>query len=231
MGHKVNPKIFRLGFSENWLSRWYQPMRRYRTVLREDILLRRALQKELKEAGVASIEIERSANQLVVIVHTAKPGVIIGRGGKGIEKLTKLVRDNVSSEVKEVKINVQEIDKPHLEAELVVQAITADLERRLPFQRALRGAAERVMRAGAEGVKIAVKGRLNGADYARQEKVVEGKIPLHTLRADISYSRGGAWTTYGTIGIKVWIYRGEFFDRRDEESVASKERPHHRKSQ
>lgn len=230
MGHKVNPKVFRLGFSENWRSRWYHPLRRYRTILREDILLRRALQKELKEAGVANIEIERSANQLSVIIHTAKPGVIIGRGGKGIEKLTKLVRDNVSSDIKEVKINVQEIDRPHLEAELVVQAVAADLERRLPFQRAVRSAAERVMRAGAEGVKIAVKGRLNGADFARQEMLVEGKIPLHTLRADISYARGSAWTTYGTIGIKVWIYRGELFNRRMEESSANKEKHHRSKN-
>lgn len=213
MGHKVNPTIFRLGFSESWRSRWFSPRRHYRATLQRDILLRRALQKELKDAGVSKIDIERSANQLTIIVHTAKPGVIIGRGGAGIAKLTATARELAGGDVKDVKINVQEVERAGLEAALSVQAIAADLERRLPFQRAIRGAAERVMRAGAQGVKVMVKGRLNGSEYARQEVAVEGKIPLHTLRADISYSRGAAWTTYGAIGVKVWIYRGELFSR------------------
>jgi small subunit ribosomal protein S3 len=178
--------------------------------------MRRSLEKELKEAGVSKIDIERSANQLTVIIYTAKPGVIIGRGGAGITKLTATVRDMAGPDIKDVKINVQEVERAGLEAALAVQAIASDLERRLPFQRALRGAAERVMRAGAEGVKVQVKGRLNGSEYARQETVVEGKIPLHTLRADINYSRGAAWTTFGAIGVKVWIYRGELFNRKEE---------------
>jgi len=216
MGHKVNPTIFRLGFAETWRSRWFAHRRHYRDQLQQDILLRRSLEKELKEAAVSKIEIERSANQLTVTIFTAKPGVIIGRGGNGITKLTALVREMVGSDVKDVKINVQEVERAGLEAALSVQAIASDLERRLPFQRALRGAAERVMRAGAEGVKVQVKGRLNGSEYARQETVVEGKIPLHTLRADINYSRGAAWTTFGAIGIKVWIYRGELFTKKEE---------------
>jgi small subunit ribosomal protein S3 len=213
MGHKVNPVIFRLGFCETWRSRWFSPKHNYRATLQKDILMRRALQKELKDAAVSKIEIERSANQLTIIVHTAKPGVIIGRGGAGIAKLTATARELAGTDVKDVKINVQEVERAGLEAALAVQAIAADLERRLPFQRAIRGAAERVMRAGAQGVKVMVKGRLNGSEYARQEVAVEGKIPLHTLRADISYSRGAAWTTYGAIGVKVWIYRGELFSR------------------
>jgi small subunit ribosomal protein S3 len=216
MGHKVNPTIFRLGFAESWRSRWFSHRRNYRQTLQKDIEMRRSLEKELKEAGVSKIDIERSANQLTVIIYTAKPGVIIGRGGAGITKLTATVRDMAGPDIKDVKINVQEVERAGLEAALAVQAIASDLERRLPFQRALRGAAERVMRAGAEGVKVQVKGRLNGSEYARQETVVEGKIPLHTLRADINYSRGAAWTTFGAIGVKVWIYRGELFNRKEE---------------
>jgi small subunit ribosomal protein S3 len=213
MGHKVNPKVFRIGFAEDWRSRWFAPRRRFRDLLKQDVVLRRMLRQELREAGLSKVEVERSRNKVTVTLFTSKPGVIIGRGGSGIEKLTKMVREALGPDVADVKLNVQEVERPGLEAELVVQAAVSDLERRLPFRQVMRQAVERAMRAGAQGVKVAITGRLNGSEYARRETAAEGKIPLHTLRADIDYARGAARTSYGAIGVKVWIYRGEVFSR------------------
>lgn len=219
MGHKVNPKVFRLGFSEDWRSRWFAPRRHFRELLRQDVVLRRLLRQELREAGLSKVEVERSRNKVTVTLFTSKPGVIIGRGGSGIEKLTKMVRESLGPDVTDVKLNVQEVERPGLEAELVVQAAVSDLERRIPFRQVMRQAAERAMRAGAQGVKVSISGRLNGSEYARRETTAEGKIPLHTLRADIDYSRGAARTSYGAIGVKVWIYRGEVFSRGEQKAA------------
>lgn len=212
MGQKVHPIGFRLGGLYTWSSRWFAKHGAYRSALKQDILIRKFLQKRLKDASVSKVDIERSASTITVNVFTAKPGVIIGRGGQGVETLRKDIRQFLSDQKITLTLNIQEIDKPNLSAMLVVQAIVADIEKRIPFRRAMRQALARLTKAGAEGAKIVVSGRLDGAEIARAEKVAHGKIPLHTIRANIDYGRGAARTTYGTVGVKVWIYKGEVFD-------------------
>lgn len=207
MGQKVNPTGFRLGGLYTWTSRWYANPRVYRTALKEDVQMRRHLKTKLKDASLAKIEIERNTSTTTITLHTAKPGMVIGRGGQGVEDLQAQLRKFVKNPKATVKINIQEVDKPNLSAALTVQAIAADIEKRMPFRRTMKQALNRLIKAGAAGAKIEVSGRLNGAEIARSERLTHGTLPLHTLRADIDYSRGVANTTYGVIGIKVWVYR------------------------
>ncbi len=212
MGQKVHPTGFRLGGIYTWNSLWYSS-KNYSRLLREDILLRKFILAELKEASVEKIIIERPAGDLVLNIYTAKPGVVIGRSGAGVEELKKKLRQKFFTTKQSLNINIKEVERPSLSAALVLQGVISDLERRVPFRRAVKQAINKVQRAGAQGVKVIVSGRLNGAEIARRETLSHGKIPLHTLRADIDYSRGAARTIYGAIGVKVWIYRGEIFKK------------------
>jgi len=212
MGHKVNPKIFRLGQTLSWDSKWFS-QKDYIKFLREDLLIKKFLQKELKEAAVERVEIERSANAITVVIHTAKPGIIIGRGGQGVEDLKKKIKAGILKSKVNLNITIKEVKNPNASAELLVQSIIADLEKRIPFRRVMKQGIGRVEKANALGVKVMVAGRLNGAEIARTETLSSGSLPLHTLRADIDYSRGVARTTYGAIGVKVWIYKGEKFKK------------------
>jgi small subunit ribosomal protein S3 len=214
MGHKVNPNVFRLGTTTTWPSRWFARDDAYRASLRQDLGIRAFLRKELKDAAVNRIDIERSRGMMTVTVHTAKPGLVIGRAGDGAEGLKKkLLKTFFPAKAKSInlQLNIVEVGRPSLEAALVVQGVITDLERRMPFRRVLKMAIERVKKAGALGVKIAVSGRLNGAEIARREWLAWGKIPLTNLRADIDYSADAARTMAGAIGVKVWIYRGDVF--------------------
>ena len=205
MGQKVHPKGLRLGIIKDWDSRWYD-RKNYRELLHEDILLRDYIKKRLYMAGVSLVEIERAANRLRISIHTAKPGIVIGRGGTEVEVLRK---DLEKLSGKQVNVNIIEIKKPELDAQLVAESVASQLERRVGFRRAMKQAVSRTMRMGAQGIRIAVSGRLAGAEMARSEWYSEGKVPLHTLRADIDYGFAEANTQYGKIGVKVWIYRGE----------------------
>jgi len=205
VGQKVHPYGFRLGFNRTWQSRWYAE-KTYPALLHEDISLRTELKKRLAHAGVARIDIERAANKLKINIHTSRPGIIIGRKGAEVDKL----RDDLQKKTgREIFINIMEIPKPELEAQLVSESVALQMERRVAFRRAMKKAIESAMRFGAKGVKIRVSGRLGGAEIARSEWYLEGQLPLHTLRADIDYGFGEARTTYGQIGVKVWIYKGE----------------------
>lgn len=228
MGQKVNPIGFRIGVIRDWQSKWYANKRSYADMLEQDVKIRKFLKNELKEALVDRIEIERSRKSLTITAHVAKPGLVIGRGGAGIEKIKKDVQRKFLPPKTNVQINVQEVRQPNLHAAIVVRQIGNDLEKRVAFRRAMRQAAGRIEREGAKGYKIQVKGRLNGAEIARTESSSFGLIPLHTLRADVDYSRGVAHTTYGVIGIKVWIYRGEVFEDQQQRS-AKKSAPKPRK--
>lgn len=211
MGQKVHPKSFRLGITANWNAKWFSA-RNYPNLLKQDVQIRKYLTSKLSNAGLAGIEVERSLQNLTVTIHTSKPGVVIGRGGQGIESLRQGIRRKLMGQGKfNVKLNVQEIDKPELSAQNMVGNIAEQIEKRLPFRRIMKGTIEQVMQAGAKGVKIMLAGRLNGAEIARTEALSHGSLPLQTLRAAIDYGRGEAHTTYGKIGIKVWIYKGEVF--------------------
>lgn len=212
MGQKVHPKIFRTGESQiyTWNSKWFAK-KDYVARLRQDIDIRIFLQKTLKEAAVSKIEVERTANAVTVIIHSAKPGLIIGHAGTGIEDLRKKIKEKFLEKKTVLNLNVQEVQNPSLSAEVVLQSMIADIEKRIPFRRVLKQAISRAERAGAKGVKVVASGRLDGAEIAREEMLAWGKIPLHTLRADIDYASGPAFTIYGAVGIKVWIYKGEVF--------------------
>jgi small subunit ribosomal protein S3 len=219
MGQKIHPKNFRLGVIEDWQSKWFAPGNSYRTYLQQDIKIRRFLLKKLAEARVEMIGIERGGkgDEVSINIHTAKPGMVIGRGGEGIEELKKEVEKSVVGNGTKVKINIHEIRQSNLSAGVVAQNITSDLTRRMPYRRAVKQALENVKKAGAKGVKVRVKGRLNGAEIARTETLSWGSIPLHTLRANIDYALSEAQTTYGVIGVMVWIYKGEVLDDQDKE--------------
>ncbi len=212
MGQKVHPKIFRTGQSQiyTWNSKWFAK-KDYALRLKQDVLLRNFVKKALIEAAVAKIEIERTANAVTVIIHSAKPGLIIGHAGTGIEDLKKKIKEKFLDKKTVLNLNVQEVQNPSLAAEIVLQAMIADIEKRIPFRRVMKQTISRVERGGAKGVRVVISGRLDGAEIARDETLSWGKIPLHTLRADIDYASGAAFTIYGAIGIKVWIYRGEVF--------------------
>ena len=205
MGQKVNPVGLRIGIIRDWESKWFAG-KDYGALLLEDLKIREFLKKKLKEAAVSRIEIERAANRVSVTIHTAKPGMVIGKGGSEVEVLREQL---VKMTGKKVHINIQEIKNPELDAILVAESIAQQLERRVSFRRAMKQAIQRTMRAGAKGIKTVVSGRLGGAEIARTEGYSEGTVPLHTLRADIDYGTAEAHTTYGRIGVKVWIYRGE----------------------
>lgn len=205
MGQKVNPVGMRVGIIRDWESKWYAG-KDFADLLHEDIKLREYIKDRLKDAAVASIEIERAANRVNITVHTAKPGMVIGKGGTEVEALRVQLSKMTN---KKVHININEIKNPDLDASLVAENIARQLENRISFRRAQKQAIQRTMRAGAKGIKTLVSGRLGGADIARSEGYSEGTVPLHTLRADIDYGTAEAHTTYGRIGVKVWIYRGE----------------------
>lgn len=221
MGKKVNPRVFRLGMSEKWRSRWYAG-RDFAKFLEQDISMRKHLKTLLKDASVDRIDIERSRGEVVINITAAKPGLIIGRGGSGIDELKKKIAQKFLDRDVKLKINITEVSVPNLSATVIVEAISADIEKRIPFRRVMKQNVDKVMKAGAKGVKITVAGRLNGVDIARTEKLVEGKIPLQTLRSDIDYSRGVANTIYGVIGIKVWIYKGQYFDKKAKKATKAK---------
>ncbi|MDZ7798060.1 MAG: 30S ribosomal protein S3 [Patescibacteria group bacterium] len=212
MGRKVNPKIFRLGTTQSWKSKWFS-RKNYSKYLKQDTKIRKFLRNKLKGASVAKIGIERSANNITINIHTSKPGLVIGRGGAGADQLKKEVKNKVLKNPKgSLKVNITEVSQPNLNAEIVCQSVIEQIEKRIPFRRVMKRTLDNVMKAGAKGVKITVSGRLNGAEIARTEKLAKGQIPLHTLRADVDYSRGNAATTYGSIGVRVWIYKGEVFE-------------------
>jgi small subunit ribosomal protein S3 len=205
VGQKIHPKGLRVGIIKDWDSKWYAE-KDYSDFLLEDFQIRKFLKEKLFDAGISHIVIERAGNVLRTFIHAAKPGMVIGRGGTGVEDLRKALEEMTG---KQVYVNVIEIKSPELSAQLVAENIAAQLERRISHRRANRQAMMRTMRAGAKGIRINVAGRLNGAEIARSEWVREGTIPLHTLRADIDYAVATAHTTYGQIGVKVWIYKGE----------------------
>lgn len=206
MGQKVHPIGFRLGYTKGWNSRWFAHGSQYGPLLLEDISLREDLKRRLSHAGVAQVEIERAANKLKITIHASRPGIVIGRKGSEVEKLKEEIQKRTG---REVYINIQEITKPEINAQLVAENLASQLVRRIAFRRAMRKTLESTVRFGALGVKMRCSGRLNGAEIARSEWYTEGRMPLHTLRADIEYGETVAKTTYGTIGVKVWVYQGD----------------------
>ena len=218
MGQKVHPTGFRLGIATDWTSKWYADTAQFADFLDEDLKIREFLKKKLAQAAVSRIQISRPAKSVAVTIHTARPGIIIGKKGEDIEKLRIEVAALVSAHINNVKISIEEIRKPELDAQLVAEGIASQLERRVMFRRAMRRSVTNAMRIGAEGIKINVSGRLNGAEIARNEWYREGRVPLHTLRADVDYGFAEALTTYGILGVKVWIYKGEVFDLASKDS-------------
>lgn len=211
MGHKVHPVGFRLGISSDWSSRWYADNKHFSDYLEQDVRTRKYIRQRLKDASVSRVQIERPARSAAVTIHTARPGIVIGRKGEDIERLRTEIAPMLGLERNAVKVSVEEIRKPELDAQLVAESIAQQLERRVMFRRAMKRAVQTTMRLGAGGVKINVAGRLGGAEIARTEWYREGRVPLHTLRADIDYGMAEAQTTYGIIGVKVWIFKGEVF--------------------
>ena len=205
MGQKVHPHGFRLGFNKTWRSRWFAD-KDYAKLLHEDLRLRDNLKRRFAHAGVSKVEIERAANKLKISIYTSRPGIIIGRKGQEVDKLKQELQKKTG---KEVFINIQEILKPELDAQLVSESVALQLEKRIAFRRAMRKAVDAALRFGARGIKVRVSGRLNGAEIARSEWYLHGQLPLHTLRADIDYGVAEASTTFGQIGVKCWIYKGE----------------------
>ncbi len=213
MGKKINPIIFRLKSVGTWNSRWFARAADYRKFLQQDIKVKGYLRKKLRESFLAKIEIERSANEIKIFLYSARPGVIIGKGGVGIEDLKKDIKNRFFDKKDNININIKEVTQPNLNAALIAQSIVFDLERRVPYRRAMKQGISKVERANAKGVKVIIAGRLNGAEIARTEKIVSGNLPLHTIRADIDYAFEVATTTYGVIGVKVWIFKGEKFSK------------------
>ncbi len=209
MGQKVHPYGFRLGVSKTWRSRWFAKQD-YAKLLCEDLELKEALRKRLKAAGVSSVEVDRPGNKLRITIRTSRPGIIIGRKGAEIEKLKQ---DLAKRTKRDVFIDIQEVHKPELDAQLVSESIALQLEKRVAFRRAMRKAVDSALRFGCKGIKVRVSGRLNGAEIARSEWYLQGQLPLHTLRADIDYGFAQAYTTYGVIGIKCWVYKGDLLDQ------------------
>jgi len=208
MGQKVHPYGFRLGVTKTWRSRWFAG-HDYAKLLHEDLELKESLHDRLKAAGVSSVEVDRPGNKLRITIRTSRPGIIIGRKGAEIEKLKQELAQKTK---REVFIDIQEVHKPELDAQLVSESIALQLEKRVAFRRAMRKAVDSALRFGCKGIKVRVSGRLNGAEIARSEWYLQGQLPLHTLRADVDYGFAQAYTTYGVIGIKCWIYKGEILD-------------------
>jgi small subunit ribosomal protein S3 len=218
MGQKVHPTGIRLGIVKDWTSKWYADSRTFADLLNNDLMVRAYLKKKLASASVSRITIDRPAKNAVITIHTARPGIVIGKKGADIESLRKELAGLMGIPV---HINVAEIRKPELDAQLVAEGIAQQLERRIMFRRAMKRAVGNSMRLGAQGIKVMVGGRLNGAEISRSEWYREGRVPLHTLRADVDYGLAEAKTTYGVIGVKVWIFKGEVFDKREAESEAA----------
>ncbi|HZP95603.1 MAG TPA: 30S ribosomal protein S3 [Candidatus Limnocylindria bacterium] len=206
MGQKTHPHGFRLGFTKTWNAKWYANKKNYRELLKEDVSIRNAIRSRLRDAAIARIDIERSTNQVTVTIHTAKPGVVIGKGGAKVEELRQVLGKTTG---KAVKVNIFEIRFPEVDANLIAENVAQQLERRVSFRKVLKQTVQRAMKSGAKGVRVAVAGRLGGAEMSRREWEREGRVPLHTLRGDIDFGRAIAKTTYGTIGVKAWIYRGD----------------------
>lgn len=226
MGHKVHPKLMRLQINTQWDSAWFADKKNYAKYLHRDIELRSELNKRLRNAGIDRIEIQRSNKKVIVSVYTSKPGVIIGKQGESIDKLKEKLQKNFHDQF---EINILEVKRPDLSAHIVGQNIAQQIEKRISYRRAAKQAIQHSMDAGAKGIKIQVSGRLNGVEISRSEFYKEGNIPLHTFRADIDYSKTRAETTYGTIGIKVWIYKGNVYKKVSEmmkEEMGSKSKTH-----
>jgi small subunit ribosomal protein S3 len=213
MGQKVHPTGIRLGIVKDWTSTWYAGSADYADYLNKDLEIRDYIKKRLSQASVSRVQISRPAHNAVITVHTARPGIVIGKKGEDIDRLRKEVSERMGIPV---NINIEEIRKPELDAHLVAESVAQQLERRIMFRRAMKRAVSNTMRIGAEGIKISVGGRLNGAEIARTEWYREGRVPLHTLRADIDYGTAEANTTYGVIGVKVWIFKGEVIGRNEQ---------------
>ncbi len=216
MGQKVHPYGFRLGVNRTWRSRWFA-RKDYGSLLHEDLHLKVMLKKKFYHAGISRIEIERAANKLTIIIFTSRPGIIVGKKGTEIEKLKKDLQVLTG---RDINLKIQEVNKPELDAQLVSEGIAQQLEKRIAFRRAMRRAVDSTLRFGAKGIKVRTSGRLNGAEIARTEWYLTGQLPLHTIRADIDYGFAEARTTYGQIGVKVWIYKGEVFDMQKPERAA-----------
>lgn len=219
MGQKIHPTGFRLGITKDHQSCWYADTKRYPELLQEDRLIREYVNKELSNAGISQVRIERKADQIDLAIHTARPGVVVGRGGSGIEKLRTELQELVG-DGRQIRINVIEVPRVDADAALIAEYICQQLERRVSFRRVVRQAIQRAQRAEVLGIKIQVSGRLNGAEIARTEWVREGRVPLHTLRADIDYSYRTALTIYGILGVKVWVFKGEIIPGQEETAAA-----------
>lgn len=206
MGQKVNPKGLRIGIIKDWEGKWFAGKKDFASLLMEDVKVRKFVKKKLFAAGISRIQIERAANRVKLTIHAAKPGIVIGRGGAEVENLRKTLEQMTG---KQVHINIAEIKVPETDAQLVAENVASQLEKRIAFRRAMKQSVSRSMKMGAKGIKVACAGRLAGAEIARSEWYSEGKVPLHTLRADIDYGFAEANTTYGKIGVKVWLYKGE----------------------
>lgn len=211
MGNKISPTSFRLKITDTWKSKWFSKLN-FADMLQEDVRIREYLETHLKKAGLSRIDIERlNDGTITVIIKTSKPGLIIGKGGAGIEELKKRILSKLGIK-KEIKVTIEEVRDINMHAQIIANSIAEQLEKRMAFRRLMKQTLEQVMQAGAKGVKVAMGGRLNGAEIARTEHASSGKIPLHTMRADIDFARATAFTTYGTIGVKVWIYKGDIFN-------------------
>lgn len=211
MGQKVNPNILRIGIIKSWDSKWFADKKTYSKLLVQDVKIEKIIRKKLEDASVSKIEIHRTANKVLVYIHSAKPGLIIGRQGAGIEALKEELEKKFREEF---SLSIKEVSKPALDAYLLADSITKQIEKRISYRRAAKMAIEKSLEAGAKGAKIFISGRLNGVEIARSEFFSKGKIPLHTFRADIDYAMLHAKTTYGTIGVKVWIYKGDIFKKK-----------------
>ncbi|WP_287128278.1 30S ribosomal protein S3 [Candidatus Cyanaurora vandensis] len=223
MGQKIHPIGLRLGIIHSHSSRWFASHLNYSTLLKEDTKIRAYITKQLASAGLAGIQLDRKAEQVEVTIRTARPGVVVGRGGAGIEKLRGELEKLLGR--KQIRINVQEVPRADAEAALIAEYIASQLEKRVAFRRVIRQTIQRAQRAGVQGIKIMVAGRLNGAEIARTEWTREGRVPLHTLRADIDYAEGRAQTIYGVIGIKIWIFKGEVLPTEDRQATAPNQAP------
>jgi small subunit ribosomal protein S3 len=217
MGRKVHPVGFRLGISSEWESKWFAE-KQYTELLHEDLAIRKLIMKELTRAGISRIELERAANKVDVTLHTAKPGIVIGKQGANVERLRKLIEKEVG---KKVNLRIEEIKVPETNARLIAESIAEQITRRVAYRRAMKHAIQQAMRRGAKGVKVRMSGRLGGAEMSRTVTEMEGRVPLHTLRADIEFATVHAHTTYGRIGVKVWVYKGDVIPQRDEITAAS----------
>lgn len=225
MGQKIHPTGFRLGIIQEHRSRWYSDTKRYPDLLQEDYKIRKFVQKNLNSAGISEVRVERKADQIDLEVRTARPGVVVGRGGTGIESLRAGLQKELGGTDRQIRINVVEVARVDADAALIAEYIAQQLERRVSFRRVVRQAIQRAQRAGIEGIKVQVSGRLNGAEIARPEWTREGRVPLHTLRADIDYAYCTAQTIYGTLGIKVWVFKGEIIPGQEEVPAPTNNKP------